>query len=143
MENDYENKLKILVVDDVEVHRYLMTSGIERINPFALVHQASSLEDAITKLSSGSYNVVVSDWNMAGGGGDRLVTWMRARVNFKRVPFVMISGNTEHESIISAFIELGVDAYVVKPFTPHDLYRKIMLALGKRLSRDESELLRR
>ena len=143
MENELENKLKILVVDDVPVHRYLMTSGIERINPFALIHQATSLEDAITKLSSGTYNIVVSDWNMAGGGGDQLVKWMRVRANFRRVPFVMISSNTEHESIIYAFMELGVDAYVVKPFTPQDLYRKISLAFGKRISRDESELLRR
>jgi CheY-like chemotaxis protein len=128
---DYAKDLKILVVDDVQVHRYLMISGIARLNPFVKIDEATSLDEAITKLSNGQYNVVISDWNMAGGGGDELVKWMRSRANFRRVPFIMISGNTDNEDIIRAFMELGVDAYVVKPFTPHDLYQKMMTAFDK------------
>lgn len=132
MDVDYAKELKVLVVDDVPVHRFLMHSGIERINPFIQIEQAISLADAMTKLGTGNFNVVVSDWNMAGGGGDVLVKWMRARPSFRRVPFVMISGNTDSEAIISAFMELDVDAYVIKPFTPKDLYRKIIAAFDKR-----------
>jgi CheY-like chemotaxis protein len=128
---DYAKDLKILVVDDVQVHRYLMTSGIARLNPFVKIDEATSLDEAITKLSNGQYNVVISDWNMAGGGGDELVKWMRSRANFRRVPFIMISGNTDNEDIIRAFMELGVDAYVVKPFTPQDLYQKMIAAFEK------------
>jgi CheY-like chemotaxis protein len=128
---DYAKDLKILVVDDVQVHRYLMTSGIARLNPFVKIDEATSLDDAIAKLSNGKYNVVISDWNMAGGGGDELVKWMRLRANFRRVPFIMISGNTDNEDIIRAFMELGVDAYVVKPFTPQDLYQKMIAAFDK------------
>jgi CheY-like chemotaxis protein len=132
VEIDFQKKLNILLVDDVQVHRYLMSSGIARINPFVEIDQATSLEEAINKLSNGTYNVVVSDWSMAGGGGDELVQWMRARANFRRVPFIMISSHTGHESIIHAFMELEVDGYVVKPFTPQDLYRKIVVAFDKR-----------
>jgi CheY-like chemotaxis protein len=128
---DYAKDLKILVVDDVQVHRYLMISGIARLNPFVKIDEATSLDEAITKLSNGQYNVVISDWNMAGGGGDELVKWMRSRANFRRVPFIMISGNTDNEDIIRAFMELGVDAYVVKPFTPQDLYQKMIAAFEK------------
>jgi CheY-like chemotaxis protein len=128
---DYAKDLKILVVDDVQVHRYLMTSGIARLNPFVKIDEATSLDEAITKLSNSQYNVVISDWNMAGGGGDELVKWMRSRANFRRVPFIMISGNTDNEDIIRAFMELGVDAYVVKPFTPQDLYQKMTAAFDK------------
>ncbi len=132
MEIDFQKKLKILLVDDVQVHRYLMSSGIARINPFVQIDQATSLEEAITRLSNGTYNVVVSDWSMAGGGGDELVRWMRARANFRRVPFIMISSHAGHDAIIHAFMELDVDAYVVKPFTPQDLYKKIVFAFDKR-----------
>jgi CheY-like chemotaxis protein len=131
---DYAKDLKILVVDDVQVHRYLMTSGIARLNPFIKIDEATSLDEAISKLSNvsnGQYNVVISDWNMIGGGGDELVKWMRSRANFRRVPFIMISGNTDNEDIIRAFMELGVDAYVVKPFTPQDLYQKMIAAFDK------------
>lgn len=132
MQVDFEREMRVLVVDDVQVHRFLMTSGLERVNPFMEIDEASSLEEAIAKLGANRYHAVVSDWNMAGGGGDQLVKWMRARPNFKRVPFIMISGNNDSESIISAFMALGVDAYVVKPFTPLGLYQKIIAALEAR-----------
>lgn len=131
---DFERKLNILVVDDVQVHRYLMVSGLARINPFIQVEEATSLDEAKEKLGAGSFNVVVSDWNMPGGGGNDLIKWMRTRPHYRRVPFVMISGNNHNEDIIRAFVELGVDAYVVKPFTPQDLYSKILASLDKCLA---------
>lgn len=129
---DYDRKLTVLVVDDVQVHRFLMASGIERINPFIKIDQAASLDEAIAKLSSGAYSAVVSDWSMPGGGGAELVKWMRARPHFQLVPFIMISGKKGSEEIISAFMELQVDAYVVKPFAPSDLYDKMMSAIETR-----------
>ena len=134
MDVDYSRPLNILIVDDVQVHRFLMASGLSRINPFIKAEEASSTTEAIEKLQTGSFNVVISDWNMPGGGGSQLVEWMRARPHFRRVPFVMISSNSDQEDIIEAFMKLGVDAYVVKPFTPTDLYQKMIAALDKRQS---------
>jgi two-component system chemotaxis response regulator CheY len=129
---DYTQKLRFLLVDDVPVFRYLMVSGIEKINPFIKLDQADSLQSAIAKLSGETYNAVVSDWNMPGGGGGELLKWMRARAHFRQVPFVMISGKNQNDDIIEAFMELGVDAYVVKPFKHQHLYEKIMAAIDKR-----------
>jgi CheY-like chemotaxis protein len=132
---DYDKDTwKILVVDDVQVHRFLMTSGLGRINPCLQISEACNFSEATAMLSEGAFDVVVSDWNMptGGGGGGELVKWMRARPHFCRVPFVMISGNAQNDDIISAFMELGVDAYVVKPFTAQDLYSKIKFAVEKR-----------
>lgn len=132
MDIDYSKKLHILLVDDVQVHRFLMASGLNRINPFIKTDQASSVEQAIELLSTGEYDAVISDWNMPGDGGAELVKWMRARTHFRRVPFIMISGNNSNQDIIAAFMQLQVDAYVVKPFTPQDLYEKMTAALEKR-----------
>jgi two-component system chemotaxis response regulator CheY len=133
MEIDYsKDTWKILVVDDVQVHRFLMTSGLGRLNPCLSIAEADGFAKATTMLTEGSYDVVVSDWNMPGGGGGELVKWMRSRPHFRRVPFIMISGNKEGDDIIKAFMELGVDAYVVKPFTAQDLYTKIRMAIEKR-----------
>lgn len=132
MDIDYTKNLNVLLVDDVQVHRFLMASGLARINPFMKTDQASSLEQAIALLSANEYQAVVSDWNMPGGGGAELVKWMRARTHFRHVPFVMISSNSGNEDIITAFMQLQVDAYVVKPFTPKDLYQKMTAAIEKR-----------
>lgn len=129
---DFEKKLNVLVVDDVELHREMMKSFLLRVNPFITVDQAATVPNAIDKLNSGKFNVVVSDWNIPDHGGDTLLKWMRARANFSRVPFIMISGNTDNEDIIHAFMELGVDAYVTKPFQARDLYDKVIAAYQKR-----------
>jgi CheY-like chemotaxis protein len=132
MEIDYTQKLNILLVDDVQVHRFMMASGIQRINPFAGIDQAASLDEAIALLSSNTYHAVISDWNMPGGGGAQLIKWMRARNHFRRVPFIMVSSNSDNEDIIGAFMKLQIDAYVVKPFTASDLYEKMATAIQKR-----------
>jgi CheY-like chemotaxis protein len=132
MEIDYNQNLRILLVDDVQVHRYLMTTGLEHINPFIKIDQAASLEEALAQLSANTYNAVISDWSMPDGGGAELIKWMRARTHFRQVPFIMISSKGGSEDIISAFMELKVDAYVVKPFKRQDLYEKMMSAIEKR-----------
>lgn len=132
MDIDYTKSLRVLLVDDVQVHRFLMAGGLGRINPFIKTDQASSLEQAIELLSGNEYQAVISDWNMPGGGGPELVKWMRARLHFRRVPFIMISSNNDNEDIIGAFMQHQVDAYVVKPFKAQDLYEKMILAIEKR-----------
>jgi two-component system chemotaxis response regulator CheY len=128
------NNRRVLVVDDVEVHRVLMDSFLRKINPFLTVEDASTVPEAIEKLSAGKFDAVVSDWNLPDHGGDELLKWMRARANFNRVPFIMVSGNIESEDIIHAFMKLGVDAYVTKPFNAQDLYDKIVAAYEARNS---------
>lgn len=132
--NYLEEAWNILVVDDIQVHRYLMANGLTRHNPFIKVTETSSVVEAIAALSipGARYDAVVSDWNMPNHDGSELVKWMRARPVFERVPFVMISVNTESEDIIQAFMDLGVDAYVVKPFRLDDLQRKIRAAIEAR-----------
>lgn len=132
MATDLTQELSVLVVDDVKVHGFLMESGIRQINPWTTVEQAGGVAEALYKLEHGKFNVVVSDWNMPDGGGAAIIKWMRSRVHFRRVPFVMISDMNDNSDIIGAFMELGVDAYVVKPFNKQDLYDKIVAAWTKR-----------
>jgi two-component system chemotaxis response regulator CheY len=129
---NYTHKRRVLIVDDVEVHRVMMHTFLSKINPFMMIEQASTVAEAMEKLGEGRFDAVVSDWNLPERGGDVLVKWMRARANFNRVPFIMVSGNTDNQDIIHAFMALGVDAYVTKPFKAQDLYEKITAAYDKR-----------
>jgi CheY-like chemotaxis protein len=123
---------RILLVDDVSVHRTLLQSGLLRLNPFLQLEVAGSVEEAREKLTSERFAAVVCDWKMPGEGGDGLLRWMRQRPSFKYVPFIMISSQTERQDIILAFVELGVDDYVTKPFTPAAVYEKILRAVEKK-----------
>lgn len=129
---NYTKNRRVLIVDDVEVHRVMMNSFLSKINPFMMIEQASSVNQAIATLNDGHFDAVISDWNLPEQGGDVLLKWMRARANFNRVPFIMVSSNTDNQDIIHAFMALGVDAYVTKPFKAQDLYDKLTAAYDKR-----------
>lgn len=132
MQIDYAKEPKVLVVDDIEVHRFLLQAGLERINPFAKIDEAASGAEAKDKLSNNRYDIVVCDWVMPDISGADLLRWMRARPCFNKTPFVMISGKDDNQDIIEAFTDLHVDDYVVKPFTAEDVYRKIQKLLEKK-----------
>ena len=132
IEIDYSRQLRILVVDDVAVHRMLLMSGLNRLNPFMKVDEACSGSEAMTKLQGTErYDAVVCDWLMPNGSGEDLLRWMRAMPHFKRIPFIMLSGKSGSQEIIKAFMELGVDGYVVKPFMPRDVYQKVVDTIDK------------
>jgi two-component system, OmpR family, phosphate regulon response regulator PhoB len=124
--------LRILLVDDVSVHRTLLQSGLQRLNPFLQLEVAGSVEEAREKLTGEGFDAVVCDWKMPGEGGDSLLGWMRQRPAFKYVPFIMNSTQTARQEIILAFVGLGVDDYVTKPFTPASVYEKILRAVDKK-----------
>ncbi|MEW5903325.1 MAG: response regulator [Pseudomonadota bacterium] len=127
--------IRLLVVDDVQVHSYLLQTGMLRINPFMKIDVAASVEEAQRLLAVEAYDAVLCDWVMPRAGGNVLLKWMRARPHFQYVPFIMISAEARTEMIIDAFTELGVDGYVVKPFHPPAVYDKVLAAIEKASAR--------
>lgn len=126
-------ELSVLVIDDIAVHRMLMREGLQRLNPMFEIAEAASVEEAKKILLGGRhFDVVVSDRTMPGQEGTELVKWMRGMRCFDRTAFVMISGHTEPEDIISAFMEANVDGYVTKPFDLQDLHEKVMSTVRNR-----------
>ena len=126
------NRVRVLLVDDVDVHRFTMKYGIGIVNPAIHLDEAASLVEAIDKLSTVKYDAVISDWSMPGGGGEELVSWMRAKPQLDGVAFVMISAKNDTKDIIEAFTQHKVDDYVVKPFRRRTLVEKTLTAIQKR-----------
>lgn len=123
-------ELKLLLVDDVDVHLYLLKAGLLRIDPFMQIDIVNSMQHAQEALAKKNYDAVVSDWMMPSGGGHELLQWMRKRPHYKYVPFIMMSARDNNEDVIKAFVQHGVDDYVVKPFVPENVYQKIISAIG-------------
>lgn len=126
---EISGELRILVIDDVKVHLSLMRAGLRRIDPFMIVDLVESIEEAQTSLAENTYDAVICDWMMPQGRGHELLQWMRKRPHFAYVPFVMMSARDENDDVIKAFVEFGVDDYVVKPFTPEVVYQKVTAAI--------------
>jgi len=91
---------------------------------FENIDEAENGEDALRKLKSGDYGLVVSDWNMPVMEGLELLKHIRNDPQLKDIPFLMVTAEAEKEKVIEA-IKAGVDNYIVKPFTGEVLKEKL------------------
>jgi two-component system chemotaxis response regulator CheY len=81
--------------------------------------------------SSVPVGLILSDWNMPKLMGIDLVKLVRADRRYARIPFVLITTESEAKKIVEA-VKAGVDDYVVKPFTLDTIKAKIESAYRKK-----------
>jgi DNA-binding NarL/FixJ family response regulator len=87
----FENMTGFLIVDDHPMVRAALEVALQRAYPEASVHQAGSLPDAETALSSNrGIDMVLLDLNIPGIDGLEGLTTLRAR--FPRTPVLVVSG---------------------------------------------------
>jgi len=116
-------KVRVLVVDDFPTMRRIVRSLLRQLG-FENVDEAENGEDALKKLRSAEYGLVISDWNMPVMEGLELLKHIRNDPQLKDIPFLMVTAEAEKEKIIEA-IKSGVDNYIVKPFTGDVLKEKL------------------
>jgi len=116
-------KIKVLVVDDFPTMRRIIKNLLKQLG-FENVDEAENGEDALKKLRSSEYGLVVSDWNMPVMEGIELLKNVRSDPQLKDIPFLMVTAEAEKEKVIEA-IKAGVDNYIVKPFTGEVLKEKL------------------
>ena len=72
--------------------------------------------------------IMLVDWNMPDGHGDRLCRWIRSR--WKDLPIIFLTVRSDASDIVSGFRD-GADDYVVKPFQLEVLYSRILALLRR------------
>lgn len=75
------------------------------------------------------FDLVISDWNMPFITGIELLRILRQK--HSDVPFIMVTGNSALGQVKEALGQ-GVDAYLVKPFSPDQMKQKLISVLAKR-----------
>ncbi|MBS4098490.1 MAG: response regulator [Sulfuricella sp.] len=103
----------MLVVDDVDIHRSLLSAMLALLFPEATVDEAGDGREAQRKLRERRYDIVLSDWMMPNMDGVALATWLNA--SDAPPPFVLISAHDECERIAALFSSPGIDGYLIKP----------------------------
>lgn len=122
--------LNILVVDDATFIRDLVKKAVRAQFPSAQVDEASDGLKAQSKMKSGTYHVLLCDWEMPNMSGLELLQWMRSEERYERVPFLMITSRSEKSHIIKA-VEAGVNDYIGKPFNNEQLGTKLARLIYK------------
>ena len=124
--------MKILVVDDSAAMRKIIGAALAKTSyGKERIVEASNGKEAFDKFVDDTFGLILSDWNMPEMDGLEFVS--RVRQVDKRVKIIMITTEGTFGKMEEA-LEAGLDGYVVKPFTPEALERKInsVLKPGKR-----------
>ncbi len=132
--------MRLLVVEDEVDLANAVARGL-RQSRYA-VDVAHTLEEALVKLVSAGYDLVILDWNMPDGTG---VDFCRRLVNgsfstFEEKPRVlMLTAKDAVEDRVRG-LDAGADDYLVKPFAFAELQARVRAVL--RRDEDTSPLLR-
>ena len=122
-------KLKFLVVDDFSTMRRIVRNLLKELG-YTNVDEAEDGAIALQKLNSGSFDFVVTDWNMPNMDGLTLLQSIRRTPELKHLPVLMITAEAKKENIIAA-AQAGASGYVVKPFTAVTLAEKLQKIFEK------------
>ena len=113
-------KPKVLVVDNDPTLQRLLQIVFER-EGFE-VDLASEGSEGVHKALMNPPNIVILDIIMEGLHGFEVCKMLRANSSMQHTAIIIISGKAYKQDIDRA-IELGADTYVVKPFSPKELFK--------------------
>ncbi len=124
------NDMSILIVDDTSEARKLMKLVLSGLG----VHQIFTANDGrmaqdLLGAAEGMIDLVICDWRMPRMTGLELLQQIRSV--YPDMPFIMVTGNADLESIKAAR-QFDVSAYIKKPYSPQQVEKKL-IALAQTL----------
>ena len=120
----YDKNMNVLVVDDYQTMVRIIKNLLKQIG-FTNIDEASDGTEALGKIQSKDYGLVISDWNMEPMTGLELLKQVRGSgAHYSNVPFIMVTAESKTENVIIAK-QAGVNNYIVKPFNAETLKNKI------------------
>ena len=119
------DQIKILVVEDEQRMRDLLSLYLVR-EGYKVV-EAGDGQAALAKFSREEFSLVLLDVMLPGLDGWAVCQQIRQKSD---VPIIMLTARGEEIDRVTGF-ELGVDDYVVKPFSPRELIMRIKALLKR------------
>ena len=123
---------KILIVDDEQKIREVIREYSE-FNGYEVEEAADGME-AVGKCKLNDYDIIIMDIMMTKLDGYSACKEIR---KIKNIPVIMLSARGEEYDKLFGF-ELGIDDYVVKPFSPKELMARVSAVLARTNRKEEA-----
>lgn len=125
---------KILVVDDEEkirevIKEYAKFEGYE-------VCEASDGPEALEMIAKYEFDAIILDIMMPKIDG---YTVCKEIKKIKNIPVIMLSARGEEYDKLYGF-EVGIDDYVVKPFSPKEIMARLKVVISRNTSKEQSAI---
>jgi CheY-like chemotaxis protein len=120
---------RILIVDDVDENCAVLARRLHRQG--YVVETAVNGRDALDRLASGQFDLVLLDVMMPEMDGYEVLERLKASPEWRSIPVIMISALDDLASVVRC-IERGAEDYLAKPFDPVLLKARIGASLEKK-----------
>ena len=121
---------RILIVEDSPTMRALLNSALEGLEIPVKITEASSGFEALRCLPREPFDLIVTDINMPDINGLELVSFAKSNDAYRSIPLIIVSTEGADRDRERG-LELGADAYLVKPFEAEYL-REVVVDLLSR-----------
>jgi two-component system chemotaxis response regulator CheY len=124
-----ETAPRVLIVDDHLMMRQFTGNALRGSCNITDIETAHDGAEAIRLLENAHgngrpFDIVLLDWNMPNVSGLEVLSYFRAKPEFDRTAFVMLTSETEQREIARA-IRAGVTSYICKPVSADELAKKL------------------
>ncbi len=125
------NKLSILVVEDILPMRNLLIGVLEEFG-VGKIYTADHGGHGFSMFQRHSPDIVITDWSMEPVDGLEMIKMIRTHTASpnRLVPIILISGYSAAQRVMKAR-DMGVTEFLTKPFTGHDLAKRIAHIINK------------
>jgi len=122
----------LLVVDDSATMRQLLCMTLTRVDGIteANITEASDGEDALNKVMSGRFDLVLTDIRMPRMDGLEFIRKVRCELNERTLPIIIISTKGADEDV-QLGMNLGASGYLAKPVSMARLKELVTNFLGE------------
>lgn len=121
----------VLIVDDQANVRSAVQQLLLSCNRSELhIEQVSNGTEALRRLQSRHYQLMISDTEMPGMSGAELMRAVRGDDQLKSLPVIMLLAVGAGKKAVHDAVALGISGFVIKPFRPDQLLSQIKRVLG-------------
>lgn len=121
-----EVKMNVLVIDDEKLIRDVIKEYLT-VNDF-FVFEGENGEESLKILASEKIDLIIMDIMMPKMDGFTACKEIRKTSN---VPIILLSARSEEFDKLTGF-DLGIDDYVVKPFSPKELVARVKAVINRK-----------
>jgi DNA-binding response OmpR family regulator len=118
--------VRVLVAEDSSTIRRLVTARL-KADGYEVIEAADG-EEALRLAREGVPDLLVLDKVMPKLDGFEVIRALRDDQRTSGIPIVMLTERTSEEDVLGG-LSLGVEDYMPKPFSPHELSARVKRAL--------------
>ena len=130
---------KILIVDDEPAIRDMIGITLDLAGFKSAA--AETAQQAYVDIVDNRPDLILLDWMLPGGSGIELARRLKRDELTADLPIIMLTAKTSEDNKVQG-LDVGVDDYVTKPFSPRELVARIRAVLRRTTGNQQDKVLR-